>query len=382
MSPPVNPATAPAPTQPASSRTPAADAAPATPGLPGVPPPAVARVATSRPPPAVDDRVAADLRGRVGAPQWMTDVKLCHDLRTWQQARDHAPAEAAAQLGVPHVTSDTFMRLRSFQRLTGAGSHWPELVAVHVESEATKRATAMVAASAVVSPVATAPAQPSAASSLPPALSTPSLAPLTNVELDRLGCRIEAEMTAKTCGRRTAETAEMLRAAAARARATRTTPMRERSNCKMPGVGSLAYLLADLEVGEKAKPLVRTQARAKWYSRLAAYVPLLTMVDSLARSEAQPAPAAATPAVVVPVASHPTPAAVASKPAIVATTGSVLPGVTAKSALLTFGVDGRAIKGRPVLQDDGRLLVTFETTCAVGPGHGMWDAARAAMNAP
>ena len=369
MSPPVNPATAPAPTQPASSRTPAADAAPATPGLSVVPSPAVARVATSRPPPAVDDRVAADLRGRVGAPQWMTDVKLCHDLRTWQQARDHAPAEAAAQLGVPHVTSDTFMRLRSFQRLTGAGSHWPELLAVHVESEATKRATAPF--SAIFGAPTGASAQPPVASASP----VPAVTPLTNVELDRLGCRIEAEMTAKTCGRRTAETAEMLRAAAARARATRTTPMRERAGCKMPGIGSLAYLLADLDVGEKAKSQVRTQARAKWYSRLAAYVPLLVMTDALARSEARPAstavasPVASAPAVVV--ASRPTATAVAaslaSKPALVA---------------VAAATSGGAIKGRPVLQDDGRLLVTFETTCAVGPGHAMWDAARSAMNAP
>ena len=57
----------------------------------------------------------------------------------------------------------------------------------------------------------------------------------------------------------------------------------------------------------------------------------------------------------------------ASKPALVA---------------VAAATSGGAIKGRPVLQDDGRLLVTFETTCAVGPGHGMWDAARAAMNAP
>ena len=368
MSPPVNPATAPAPTQPASSRTPAADAAPATPGLSVVPSPAVARVATSRPPPAVDDRVAADLRGRVGAPQWMTDVKLCHDLRTWQQARDHAPAEAAAQLGVPHVTSDTFMRLRSFQRLTGAGSHWPELLAVHVESEVTKR-------TAATSGIVASPAQPPVASASP----VPAVTPLTNMELDQLGCRIEAEMTAKTSGHRTAETAEMLRAAAVRARATRTTPMRERAGCKMPGIGSLAYLLADLDVGEKAKSQVRTQARAKWYSRLAAYVPLLAMTDALARSEARPAStavasptsvAAAPTAVVVPVASRLTAAAVAaslaSKPALVAATTA----------------SGGAIKGRPVLQDDGRLLVTFETTCAVGPGHAMWDAARSAMNAP
>ena len=367
MSPPVNPATAPAPTQPASSRTPAADAAPATPGLSVVPSPAVARVATSRPPPAVDDRVAADLRGRVGAPQWMTDVKLCHDLRTWQQARDHAPAEAAAQLGVPHVTSDTFMRLRSFQRLTGAGSHWPELLAVHVESEVTKR-------TAATSGIVASPAQPPVASASP----VPAVTPLTNMELDQLGCRIEAEMTAKTCSRRTAETAEMLRAAAARARATRTTPMRERAGCKMPGIGSLAYLLADLDVGEKAKSQVRTQARAKWYSRLAAYVPLLAMTDALARSETRststatvPAAAAAsTPAVVVPVASRPTAtavaAALASKPALVAATTA----------------SGGAIQGRPAQQDDGRLHVTFETTCAVGPGHAMWDAARSAMNAP
>ena len=365
MSPPVNPATAPAPTQPASSRTPAADAAPApaTSGLSVVPSPAVARVATPRPPPAVDDRVAADLRGRVGAPQWMTDVKLCHDLRTWQQARDHAPAEAAAQLGVPHVTSDTFMRLRSFQRLTGAGSHWPELLAVHVQSEVTKRtaATSGIVASLAQPPIA-------------PASPVSAVTPLTNMGLDQLGCRIEAEMTAKTSGRRTVETAEMLRVAAARARATRTTPMRERAGCKMPGIGSLAYLLADLDVGEKAKSQVRTQARAKWYSRLAAYVPLLVMTDALARSETRSTstatvPAAATPVVVVPVASRPTATAVAAA-------------LASKSTLVATATSGGAIKGRPVLQDDGRLLVTFETTCAVGPGHGMWDAARAAMNAP
>lgn len=341
----------------ASAKTPAADAAPASsPGL------TVVRPTAPRPAPAVDDRVAADLRARVGAASWATDPRLCHELRSWQQARDYAPAEAASQLGAPHVTSETFARLRQFAKPTGQGAHWPELLAIHIDREVARQATSTAqtpAAAALGAAPATVTSSPSATTT------TTTTGPLSSTELDLLACRIENEMTAKTSGRRTAETAEMLRAAALRARASLTTPTRERVGCKMHGIGSLAYLLADHDIGDGVKPQARARARSKWYSRLAAYVPLLTMVDALARSEGPTKSAAAAVVTTVPPA-PPAPVASASKP----------------PAPMMLAVTPATIKGRPVLQSDGRVLVTFETTCSVGPGHHMWDAVRTVMNAP
>lgn len=349
-----SPATSPALV--ASAKTPATDAAPSGPGLSVVSPTGVT-ARSPRPAPAVDDRAAADLRARVGAASWATDPRLCYELRSWQQARDYAPAEAASQLGAPHVTSETFARLRQFAKPTGQGAHWPELLAIHIDREVARQATST--AQALAAAALGAPPTPATITSSPSATTTTTTTgPLSSTELDLLACRIENEMTAKTSGRRTAETAEMLRAAALRARASLTTPTRERVGCKMHGIGSLAYLLADHDIGDGAKPQARARARSKWYSRLVAYVPLLT---TLARLES-PTKSAAAAAVVSTIP----PAPVASK----------------SPAPMMLAVTPATIKGRPVLQSDGRVPVTFETTCSVGPGHHMWDAVRTVMNAP
>lgn len=292
--------------------------------------------------PACDDRIAADLRTRVLDAGWVSNARLCLELRSWMVANNLSVLEASRKIGVPHITADVMQRLSECRRPIGASvGVWQDLLNLVVDVEVARRITVSAAAAYHGRPVT---AKPAPQPATPPA--APSLADLRAAIISEIG-------RPRKPGVRTVKTAQMVLDIAAK-----YSPLRGSKHANklgLPQTYALASALAEDEKQATARdthtPAVQVddRDRDRWYFRLEAYAPRIAEI----RAATQPQPASA-----------PTPIA-----------------PTHKAAAL------RDVKfvGRPRLLPGGAELSATITrmvqeTIRIGPTDDLWSAGVAALN--
>lgn len=296
------------------------------------------RGAMQKPPPAVD-RTIADLRTRLQTANWSTDAQLCLELRRWYIASQMIPAVAAAEIAVPHITSDVFRKLESFRFPLGHTNTWHELINLYNQGEALRQATALVGVAAMPAKLA---ADPKLLAHNPKPQRQPErvLPPVCHGEapdFDALIAAVEKETNTRGGAERrskTPKTAEMIRDALKSYARPATQWLKA-----APGFNGLAAALALHQGGNSVDA-------KRWYARLYAYRSFMTDT-SIAQLTA---------------------------PTVVAPTRDGLPnGVPAKLS--------HKILGRPRLLDDGSYEVTVQATFHVKRGDKIWPEVVAAVNA-